>query len=196
MARSTEINVEVSGELDAINDVLSSIGESAVNSVEDTSNADVANIRRILDQFNRRIQTIGWTFNTENTQLLPDTFSNTIPFLDDYLKVLSPTGATVYRKRNGLVYDINSQTDLFREPITVDLVTLISYNDMPEIFKQYIVALAAQRFNISFFGDDTIEYALNQQVTDLGIYMMEFELDYGNFNMLEGDAWTQGRLGR
>lgn len=196
MARSSEIHVEVSGELDAVNDALSAIGESAVNTLDDNVNADVANIRRILNQFNRRAQTIGWVFNTENTTLLPDLFSKTIPFLDDYLKVLSPSGATMYRKRGGLLYDTAAQTDSFSTGVNVDLVTLTPYEDMPEIFKQYIVAQTAQRFNMSFFGDDSIDAALTEQVNELGILVMEFELDYGNFNMLDGDAWTQGRIGR
>lgn len=65
MARSFEMNVEVDGELDAVNLVLSAIGESAINSIDDTANADVANIRRLLNNYNRRVQTRGWTFNTE-----------------------------------------------------------------------------------------------------------------------------------
>lgn len=196
MARSSEIHVEVNGELDAVNDTLSAIGESAVNTLDDNVNADVANIRRILNQFNRRSQTRGWTFNTETTVLLPDTFDQLIPYLDDYLSVLSTGGATVYRNRGGYVYDISTATDRFTGPISVELITLIPYGDMPEVFKQYIVALTAQRFNMSFFGDDGIEASLAEQVMELQIAVMEFELDYGNFNMLEGDAWVQGRIGR
>ena len=197
MARSPEIHVEVNEELDAVNDVLSAIGETAVNTLDDNVNADVANIRRILNQFNRRIQTRGWEFNVEASEVItPDQFSKEIVWLDDYLKILSPSGATVYRNRNGLVYDTVARTDRFDSPITVDLIVLMPYSDMPEIFKQYIVALTAQRFNISFFGDDSIETALNEQVEELNVYMMEYELDYGNFNMLDGDAWTSGRTGR
>lgn len=196
MARSSEIHVEVNGELDAVNDTLSAIGESAVNTLDDNVNADVANIRRILNQFNRRSQTRGWTFNTETTVLLPDTFDQLIPYLDDYLSVLATGGATVYRNREGYVYDTSTATDRFTGPISVELITLIPYGDMPEVFKQYIVALTAQRFNMSFFGDDGIEASLAEQVMELQIAVMEFELDYGNFNMLEGDAWVQGRIGR
>lgn len=196
MARSSEIHVEVNGELDAVNDALSAIGESAVNTLDDNVNADVANIRRILNQFNRRSQTRGWTFNTETTTLLPDIFDQHIPFLDDYLSVLSTGGATVYRNRGGYIYDTSTATDRFTGPISVELITLIPYGDMPEVFKQYIVALTAQRFNMSFFGDDGIEAALAEQVMELQIAVMEWDLDYGNHNMLEGDAWVQGRIGR
>ena len=66
---------------------------------------------------------------------------------------------------------------------------------MPEIFQQYIVAHAA-KFNMSFFGDDSLDRELDEELTELQIACMEFELDFGNYNMIEGDAWVQGRIGR
>lgn len=196
MARSPELNVEHDGELEALNLVLSAIGESAVNTLDDSSNADVANIRRLLNSYNRRTQTRGWTFNTETTPLLPDYYSKRIYFLGDWLSVLSPTGATVYRNRGGYVYDINSRSDTFEQPITVELITLCPYNEMPEVFQQWIVAMTSRKFNMSFFGDDSLDASLEDEESELQIACMEFELDYGNFNMIEGDAWVQGRIGR
>lgn len=196
MARSPELNVEHDGELEALNLVLSAIGESAVNTLDDSSNADVANIRRLLNSYNRRTQTRGWTFNTETTPLLPDYYSKRINFLGDWLSVLSPSGATVYRNRGGYVYDINSRSDTFEQPITVELITLCPYNEMPEVFQQWIVAMTSRKFNMSFFGDDSLDASLEGEENELQIACMEFELDYGNFNMIEGDAWVQGRIGR
>ncbi len=196
MARSPELNVEHDGELEALNLVLSAIGESAVNTLDDSSNADVANIRRLLNNYNRRTQTRGWTFNTEIAPLQPDLYSKRINFLGDWLSVLSPTGATVYRNRGGYVYDINSRSDSFEQPITVELITLCPYNEMPEVFQQWIVAMTSRKFNMSFFGDDSLDSSLEQEESELQIACMEFELDYGNFNMIEGDAWVQGRIGR
>ena len=196
MARSPELSVEHDGELEALNLVLSAIGESAVNTLEDSANADVANIRRLLNSYNRRTQTRGWTFNTETTELLPDYYSKRINFLGDWLSVLSPTGATVYRNRGGYVYDINSRSDIFEQPITVELITLCPYSEMPEVFQQWIVAMTSRKFNMSFFGDDSLDASLEEEENELQIACMEFELDYGNFNMIEGDAWVQGRIGR
>ena len=196
MARSFEMNVEVDGELEAVNLVLSAIGESAINSIDDTANADVANIRRLLNNFNRRVQTRGWTFNTEVAQLQPDFYSNRINYLSDWLSVLSVGTATVYRNRGGYVSDITARSDIFTQPITVNLITLCPYSDMPEVFQQYIVAHAAKKFNMSFFGDDSLDSELDEELTELQIACMEFELDFGNYNMIEGDAWVQGRIGR
>lgn len=196
MARSHEMNVEMDAELDAVNLVLSAIGESAVNSVDDTANADVANIRRLLNNYNRRTQTRGWTFNTEVATLTPDHYSKRINFLSDWLSVLSVGAATVYRNRGGYVYDINTRSDIFENPIQVNLIALCPYSDMPEVFQQYIVAQTAKKFNMSFFGDDSLDIELDEELTELQVACMEFELDYGNFNMIEGDVWVQGRIGR
>lgn len=196
MARSFEMNVEIDSELDAVNLVLSAIGESAVNSIDDTANADVANIRRLLNNYNRRTQTRGWTFNTEVATLTPDYYSKRINFLSDWLSVLSVGAATVYRNRGGYVYDINTRSDIFESPIQVNLIALCPYSDMPEVFQQYIVAQTAKKFNMSFFGDDSLDIELDEELSELQIACMEFELDYGNFNMIEGDVWVQGRIGR
>ena len=196
MARNHEFNVDMDDELEAVNLVLSAIGESPVNTLDDNINADVANIRRILNNYNRRIQTQGWSFNTELETLVPDAFSKRIPWLSDWLRVLSPSGATVYRNRGGFVYDIQARDDAFENIIQVNLITLCPYMDMPEVFKQYIVAQASQKFNLSFFGDDSLSAQLEEEVTELEILCNEFDLDYGNYNMLEGDAWVSGRIGR
>lgn len=196
MARNHEFNVDMDDELEAVNLVLSAIGESPVNTLDDNINADVANIRRILNNYNRRIQTQGWSFNTELETLVPDVFSKRIPWLSDWLRVLSPSGATVYRNRGGFVYDIQARDDSFENIIQVNLITLCPYMDMPEVFKQYIVAQASQKFNLSFFGDDSLSAQLEEEVTELEILCNEFDLDYGNYNMLEGDAWVSGRIGR
>ena len=193
---NTQLYIETNGELEAVNLVLSAIGESAVNTLHDAANADVANVRRLLANYNRRTQTKGWTFNTEVATLLPDVFNNRINYLDDWLSVLSTGGASVYRNRGGYVYDITSRTDLFYSPISVSLIALCDYTDMPEIFQQWIVAQTAQKFNMSFFGDDSLNHSLNEEIMELQISCLEFELDYGNYNMIDGDAWVQGRIGR
>lgn len=99
---SYDMNVDTGAELDAVNDILASIGEPPVNTLEGDANADVANARRILNKINRQIQSKGWTFNIEEgTTLQADVFSQMIPFTSDYLSVMSTSGATVYVNRGG-----------------------------------------------------------------------------------------------
>ncbi|MBH9196991.1 hypothetical protein I5K50_11580 [Pseudomonas aeruginosa] len=197
MARSFESNLETSDELAAVNDMLASIGESPVNTLEGSANADVANCRRILNGVNTEVQSRGWTFNIEeDATLTPDAFSKLINWLPDYLSVKATDGTTVYINRGGYVYDRSAKTDQFTDSITVNLIRLKTFDEMPVQFRTYIVARAARRFNIRFFGAAEIEASLQIEEQEAWQAVQEFELDYGDFNMLDGDAWVAGRLTR
>lgn len=183
-------------ELSAVNDMLAAIGESPVSSLEGDPNADVANCRRILNQVNREIQSRGWTFNIEEAaSLLPNAITGLIPYLPSYLR-MTTSGGTAYINRAGFVYDRTTLTDVFTGAIEVDLIRLKTYSEMPECFRSYIVAKASRRFNIRFFGAGEIEGSLQEQEADAWQAIQEYELDFGGFNMLDGDAFTGGKISR
>lgn len=183
-------------ELAAVNDMLAAIGESPVSSLEGDPNADVANCRRILNQVNREIQSKGWTFNIEEgASLQPNALTGLIDYLPSYLRMTN-TGGTSFINRGGYVYDRTTLTDIFTGPITVDLIRLKEYSEMPECFRSYIVAKASRRFNIRFFGAGEIEGSLQEQEADAWASIQEYELDFGGFNMLDGDSFTGGQLSR
>ncbi|WYW04384.1 tail protein [Pseudomonas phage vB_PpuP-Kurepalu-2] len=194
--RSIEATLETDDELAAINDMLAAIGESPVSSLEGDANADVANARRILSQVNREIQSRGWTFNIEEgATLTPDAFSGLIEYLSDYLRMTN-TGGSTFINRGGYVYDRSNRTDTFTGSITVDLIRLKTFDEMPECFRAYIVAKASRRFNIRFFGAGEIEGSLQEQEKEAWQAIQEYELDFGGFNMLDGDSFVGGLISR
>lgn len=194
---TSDMSVGTSAELDAVNDILAAIGESPVSTLEGDSNADVASARRILQRLNRQIQSRGWTFNIEESAVLtPDVYSNLITYQDDFLRVLSSSGTSAYVNRGGYLYDRTSGTDLFSSSITVNLIRLRDYDEMPECFRTWIVAKAARQFNNSFFGATEVD-GLLQEEEDWAYQMcFEYELDFGAYNMLDGDSFTSGLLSR
>lgn len=197
MTEYTEATLDSSDELEAVNDMLAAIGESPVNTLEDGSNADVANARRLLSKVNREVQARGWTFNREtDVQLQPDAFSKLIPYASDYLGVWVSGSETTYANRGGYLYDRTNKTDEFSQAVTVDLVRLRTFSEMPVPFRTYIIAKASRRFNIRFFGAAEVEATLQEEENDAWVACQEYELDYGVFNMLDGDSWTSGRTSR
>lgn len=195
--RAYDMNVETGAELAAVNDILQAIGEPPVSTLEGDANADVANARRVLDKINRMIQSRGWTFNIEeDVVLMPDSFSNLIPFSDDYLSVLQSGSATPYVNRGGYLYDRTSKTDRFTGNITVTLIKLREFDEMPECFRTYIVAKASRKFNSSFFGASEVEATLADEELEARQMCMEYEMDYGVYNMLDGDNFVAGQLAR
>lgn len=195
--RSFEMNVESGEELMAVNDILAAIGEPPVSTLEGDSNADVANARRVLNKINRQVQARGWTFNIEEgVELLPDVYSQMITYSADYLSVLSNGGQSQYVNRGGYVYDRTSRTDRFTGAIQVNLIRLREFNEMPECFRTLIVTKAARQFNRNFFGAPDVDGGLQEDEAEAKQACFEYELDYGNYNMLDGDAFVQGIIGR
>lgn len=195
--RSFDMNVETAAELAAVNDILAAIGEPPVSTLEGDSNADVANARRILNKINRQIQSRGWTFNIEEgLELLPDVYSKMITYSDDYLSLMSTSGQSVYANRGGYVYDRTNRTDRFESPITVNIIRLREYDEMPECFRYWIVTKASRQFNNRFFGAPEVEGVLQEEEDEAHRLCMEYEIDYGGYNMLDGDAFTSGLLTR
>lgn len=192
-----DMNVETGEELAAVNDILASIGEPPVSTLEGDSNADVANARRILNKINRQIQSKGWTFNIEEgIELQADVFSKLIPFSPDYLSVMSPSGTTQYVNRGGYLFDRVNRTDIFEGGVTVNLIRLKPYEEMPECFRHWIVTKAARQFNSRFFGAPEVDGVLQEEEAEAARDCFEYELDYGQYNMLDGDAFVSGQLSR
>lgn len=191
-----DANWSYQAELEAVNDILAAIGESPVSTLEGDANADVVSARRILHKVNRREQSKGWTFNIdESATLQPDALSGLIPFMPNYLRLVS-SGGTPYTNRGGFVYDRVAKTDRFPSALTVQLVTLVPFDEMPEVFKAMVVTMAAKEFNISFFGAPEIDTVLNNDLIDLRQSVMEYELDYGSFNIFTTDPFVSGAIGR
>lgn len=184
------IPVNDNEELNAINDMLAAIGEPAVLTL-DENNSDVSNAQRILQRVNRRIQSKGWVFNlNEQAVLTPDVRDRRIRWLPSYLKVHA-TGSA-YVQRNGYVYDLKSDTDVYPAAIQVTLLRLVPYEEMPVCFRDYIVAVASREFNSKFFGSIESAQELEEQVAELWAQCNEYEMDVGEYNALDGDTFVQG----
>ena len=184
-------------ELEAVNEILGSIGEPPVSTLEDNSNLDVVNARRVLLSASKAIQSKGWTFNIEqNLELQPDFYKKTIPYSDDILSMRSTTTATPYVNRGGLVYDRITRTDVFEESIFVDTVRLRTLSEMPECFSRWIIATASLKFVNNYLGDDSTSRRLMNEVENARMDCNEYELDYGNYNALTGDSHISTMLSR
>ena len=192
-----DTSIGESSELAAINEMLSSIGEPPVSTLDGSGNVDVANARRILYVTNKEIQSKGWTFNIEEgVTLQPDVFSGLIPYNADYLAMYKTGTSNPYINKAGFVYDRLQRTDVFEEGISVDLIRLRPLEEMPECFRRWIVARASRKFAFRFFGSPDVDQMLKEEE---GLAQMDcnvYELDYGKYNALTGDAFITNQLNR
>ena len=184
-------------ELEAVNEILGSIGEPPVSTLEESANLDVVNARRVLLSASKAIQSKGWTFNIEqNLELQPDVYSKMIPYSADILNMRDSQTSTPYVNRNGYVYNRLTRTDRFESPIFVDVVTLRTLSEMPECFSRCIIATASYKFANNYLGDAQTSQRLQDEVELARRDCNEYEHDYGNYNALTGDVFISQALSR
>lgn len=190
-------NLEYSMELGAVNEIIGSIGEPPVNTLDGEANADVVTARRLLYNANREVQSKGWTFNIEQgVSLFPDVFSKLIAYDSDILNMRSSQTATPYVNIEGYVYDRINRVDRFEGPIVVDIIRMRQLDEMPECFKRWIVLKASVKFAQASFGDPDTVRLLMSDVEQARQDCNEYELDYGNYNALTGDTYITQMLNR
>ena len=184
---STTIDTET--ELSAVNAILGAIGQSPVTSIDKT-NPEIGFIYNILRDSNVDLQAEGWHFNTEkHVTYTPDSTTGKIAIGADILRMDTTDGWTDRThdvvKRNGYLYDKQSHSDDFSGHTTIllDIVKLISYADLPEVFKRYIIYRSSVRAATQLVGNAQLAQLLSQQEVLARAAIMEYECNQGNHSM-------------
>jgi hypothetical protein len=188
--------VTPSNKLDAVNEILSAVGSSPVNSLEDELNVDVLNAVRILDSVSKEIQSRGWDFNIEDSvALLPDDDTNLVPCPNNYLRFVS-SGYKLIR-RSGYFFDILSQTNEFPEGLTLDtLVRGLDFEELPEVFRKFITCRAARIFQMRYLTSDDLNKHLMTEESSAYADIIDYDLTTGNYNILNDDQYISQYIQR
>lgn len=187
-------------ELQAINIMLSVVGEAPVNSITGTTTVDVSTAKNILDETSMSVQSIGWHFNTHEkwTSLALDQ-NNRIPLPANCVKADASNDYRYlnYTMRNGYLYDLERHTDIFTSaPASVDLVLVQQFEQLPEYARQYITLKAARRFASRFLGDKAIVELISNDEQEALMSFHQADSQGADVNMLEGDYNTYSIINR
>jgi hypothetical protein len=175
-------------ELEAVNIILASIGESPVNSIENPTNVDVINAIRILRNINRRIQSKGWAFNTiESYTMTPDKNNHKI-YWSPHLLYIEAKDGTKYTKNGEYLYNFTEQTFNFLNPIEVQAIFFVDFDDMPDPMRNYICAKSAKTFQSRYLGDASLAEELERDEQEAWAALQEYELDRNDFSLLNFPA--------
>lgn len=181
-------------ELEAVNEILSSIGSSPVSNIDSDDNVDVINAKRILKGVSREIQTRGWFFNTiERIHLKPEDNRYgrlQVPCPNSYLRFEAKDYKLI--RREGYFFDNYSQTGIFPDGINIDvLIKEIDFSDLPEVFRKYITVRASRIFQMRYLGDDGLDLHLQTEETAAYADMVDYDLTTGNYNVFEDGDFIQ-----
>ena len=185
-----------SNELDAVNEILSSVGSSPVNSLEDDFNVDVLNAKRILSAVSTEVQSRGYRFNTlNNIYLMPDSDTGLVPFAHDYIRVFSLGYKLV--NRSGYFFDLETDTNEFPEGLTVtELVKKLPFEELPVVFRKYITVKAARTFQVKYLTSADIDASLQYEEATAYADIVDYDLMSGEYNIYSGDSFISQQIQR
>ena len=171
--------------LDAINQMLSCIGQAPLNTLEGTQSYFTISALQILEDMSESCQLEGWDFNTdEDYELKPDN-NNYIHINNDMLSVKV---ATLYKNRYTIrgskVYDKYNHTFKITEPIRAKVIFKLDFEDLPQAAKNYVTISAAYKFIKRELGTKESALYTQEDVIQARITLMEYESDIGSYTMI------------
>lgn len=182
-------------ELAAINEILASVGQAPVTTLDQT-NPDVAIAYNTLLQVSREVQAEGWSFNTElHYEMTPDN-NDEILIPNNVLQIdLTENAANLEKDsvvRSGKLYDRYNHTFKFTEDtVEVDIVWLFDWVDIPKPIQHFITARAAALVSSRIIGDTDQYQILQQQEAYTRSLAMEYDTrqaDLTFFGVPDGQA--------
>ena len=188
---ATTIDTET--ELSAVNSILGAIGQSPITSISaGSANPEVAFIYNLLRDCNVDIQNEGWHFNTEkHVAYIPDA-DGKIAIGTDILKMDVSDGWEKNQydvvRRNGNLYDKYDHTDDWSDlpatGIDLDITKLFSFEDLPSVFRRYIIYRASRMAATQLVGNPELAKLLGAQEAISRASCMEYECNQGNPSMM------------
>jgi len=189
----------VSTELDAVNQILSSVGQAPVTTL-DLQNPEVSIALTTLRETAKMVQSEGWAFNTEaDYTLKPSELNKEIPYNSRWITV-DPTHNSDNQhlnvvRRDGKLYDKANHTFEFENDLKVNVLWNFDFVDIPPPVQQYITARSARMCATKMIGDRELNALLAEQEAQTRANALEYECgqgDYSFFGFSAGNNFYPG----
>lgn len=182
-------------ELEAVNILLSVIGEAPVISFPDEqrySITDAGLARQTLAEVERDVQAEGWDWNTEYRVDFPRAHQSAVPIPSNVLKCqFYPTSepSNRYVMRGLRIYDRQKHTfNIEADKVTADLVTYrLNWDELPHAAQQYMVIRAARIYSNRFLNSNAIYTYTAQDEAYARAMLIREEEGRAHNNMLWGN---------
>ena len=180
------IQISTDTELSAVNSILGSIGQSPITALNDTAlqNPEISFIYNLLQEVNKDVQTTGWHFNTQTkVKQSPDANGNYIVPVDAILYDISDGQIDRNRdvvRRNGKLYDLVHQTDVFTQDFYFDIISLLPFTDLPPAIQRYIIARASVRAAVQLVSNADLVKLLKMEEEQTKANALNYETEQGD----------------
>tara|TARA_B110000908_G_C10067350_1_gene363454 strand:- start:113 stop:700 length:588 start_codon:yes stop_codon:yes gene_type:complete len=170
-------------ELEAVNILLTTIGEAPVNTLTGNQVTDVTIANQVLTEVSREVQAQGWHFNTEDKVVLSRNEFNQIVVPADVARIDTPDINTV--ERDGKLFDLTARSLEFQSSVEATIVYYRDFLALPDTAKRYITTRAARIFSDRMLNSETISRMVRSDEQKALIDLKEFEGDTADFNMMD-----------
>ena len=195
-----QISYGVSTELDAVNSILMSVGETPVNTLT-VQSPEVAIAQKTLRQVCREIQAEGWSYNTENQYPIDlDTnnqciIPNNVLQLDLNIFEHGKDYDIVRRSDNGImkVYDKKNHTFTFENcsKLYFDIIWMLDFEDLPQAFKDYITVRASRIASNRMVNSQPSAKLLEADEAAARALAVEYEMKQSDHNIFSDFQYQQ-----
>lgn len=178
-------------ELQAINRMLRSVGESPISQLDDGPVPDDVPIaRRTLQEVLVSVQTKGWPFNTEKDYPLAPNDTGQIVLPSNIVK--ADLDSRQYSQQDVVIrgqtlYDRKNHTYTFDEAVKAEIVLLLPFEELPQTARHYIMVRASRIFQTEVLGSATLNGFSEVDEAQALLDMKEAEGEQGDYNILQHD---------
>jgi hypothetical protein len=176
--------------LEAVNRVLQMMGEAPVNGL-DGQYGLAQQAQTMLDEISRRIQSEGWSFNTDfEATLMRDAVTNEISVGSNVSKVVVDpylyTDVDVVQ-RGSRLYDRRSNSYSFTVDLKVDITYILEWEELPEYAREYITTKAGRHLQEAILGSADLTRINMAAEAEARSAFLEQETTTSQPNMLRGN---------
>ena len=181
-------------ELDAVNLMLSVIGEAPVNSLNSTGLSDVAMALNVLKEVALEVQDDGWSWNQEDDIYLPLSTEGFIykPINALRLEAMKDEDRK-FTIRGDRLYSRDDHSYVFTAPMHVQVTYFLDYSELPQAARFYIAIRAARKFQKRSTSSSTLEKFNEMDEYDALANCQDQDTSAGDYNMLTG-SWDVMRI--
>ena len=171
--------------LEAANQVLSSIGEAPVNTIEGQTSMMARLAVRELDKTTRSVQLEPWHFNRVREMTLSvDATTGFIQVPESVSRFDVPDEPSVI-VRGDRLFDRARNSFVFDRGVTGSAIILLSFEELPEEAKELVVAQASKQLYAQHVGSAEGQRNLYELWVQARALMVDWDCEMADYNMMD-----------
>ena len=179
-------------ELEAVNTILSTIGEAPLSTLTGSLPVDGTTAKNILNEISREVQSAGWHFNTQYKVDLTRDTNNKVPVGTDVVRVqlndkYDKSSYDVVQ-RGTYLFNLAKNSETFDQDFTENtLIYLLDFDKLPEQARRYITIRSARVFHDRTLGANTLhKFSSEDEARSLSV-MKQAEMAKGDNTIFDSD---------